>query len=85
VTVFLEPGQVLSVGTCGVPGAFATNDTFLRLVGPDGEELFSNDDACKGSGSHIRYKVPECGGGTYVIKAGCYESGSCGGRLGYTH
>lgn len=85
VSVFLEPGQVLSVGTCGVPGAFATDDTFLRLVGPDGEEIFFNDDACKGSGSHIRYKVPECGGGTYVIKAGCYESGSCGGRLGYTH
>lgn len=81
VTVSLEPGDVLSVGTCGVPGAYATNDTFL---GPDGEEPFANDDACKGSGSHIRYKVPTCGGGTYVIKAGCYENGSCGGRLGYT-
>jgi hypothetical protein len=85
VTLTLEPGQVLSVGTCGVPGAFATNDTYLRLLGPTGEELFENDDACKGSGSHLRYKVPACGGGTYVIKVGCYENGSCGGRLGYTY
>jgi hypothetical protein len=85
VTLSLEPGDVLSVGTCGVPGAFATNDTYLRLLGPTGEELFENDDACKGSGSQLRYKVPACGGGTYVIKVGCYESGSCGGRLGYTY
>jgi hypothetical protein len=85
VTLSLEPGQVLSVGTCGVAGAFATNDTYLRLLGPTGEELFSNDDACKGSGSHLRYKVPTCGGGLYTLKVGCFENGSCGGRLGYTY
>ncbi|MDY7232787.1 C-type lectin domain-containing protein [Hyalangium rubrum] len=83
VTVTLQPGQVLDVGTCGVPGAFASNDTYLRLLGPDGLEVMENDDACKGSGSRIRYRVPDCGGGTYVIRAGCYDAGSCGGRLGY--
>lgn len=85
VTVTLQPGQILDVGTCGLPGVFATNDTYLRLLGPDGLEVMDNDDACKGSGSRIRYRVPPCGGGTYVIQAGCFESGSCGGRLGYTY
>lgn len=85
VTVSLEAGQVLTVGTCGVAGAYATNDTYLRLLSATGEEIFSNDDACKGSGSNIRFKVPPCGGGTYIIKVGCFENGSCGGRLGYTY
>lgn len=85
VEINLEPGQLLDVGTCGVPGAYATNDTYLRLLGPDGLEVTDNDDACKGSGSRIHYRVPSCGGGTYVLQAGCYDAGSCGGRIGYTY
>lgn len=85
VTLNLEPGQVLDVGTCGVPGAYSTNDTYLRLLDATGLEVMDNDDACKGSGSRIRYRVPPCGGGTYILRAGCYDTGSCGGRIGYTY
>lgn len=80
---WLEAGATLEIGTCGLPEATASGDTFLRLEGADGLEVSANDDDCKGSGSRIRYRVPACGAGTYVLKAGCFENGACAGRVVY--
>ncbi|MCP3137756.1 C-type lectin domain-containing protein [Pyxidicoccus xibeiensis] len=77
----LEAGQTLEIGTCGIPTASSTGDTFLRMLGPDGLEVTANDDDCKSGGSRIRYRVPACGTGAYVLKAGCFENGTCSGRL----
>lgn len=79
--VWLEAGQTLEIGTCGLPTAYTTKDTFLRLLGPDGLEVAANDDDCKGQGSRFRYRVPACGAGGYVVKAGCYDTGTCDGRV----
>lgn len=82
--IYLQAGQVLEMGTCGLPTAVATNDTYLRLLGPDGLEVAANDDDCKGSGSKIRYRVPACGTGNYVMRAGCFENTSCSGQMVFT-
>jgi hypothetical protein len=79
--LWLQAGQTLEVGTCGMPLASATGDTFLRLEGPGGVEVAANDDDCKGSGSRIRFRVPDCGTGTYVVRAGCYDNSACQGRV----
>jgi hypothetical protein len=81
--VALQAGQTLTVGTCGLPGVSASGDTYLRLNGPSGQIVASNDDACSSLSSSMIYTVPPGGDGTYVIKAGCYSSGSCSGRVGY--
>ncbi len=84
VVVTLQAGQTLTIGTCGVVGASASGDTYLRLYGPTGQQVTYNDDACSSLSSNFSYVVPAGSGGTYVIKAGCYSSGSCSGRVGYT-
>ena len=84
VEVWLDAGQTLRLGTCGMPGATAVEDTLLRLLGPDGLEVATNDDDCKGSGSRLQYRVPACGAGIYVIRAGCYEATSCAGQVSFT-
>ncbi|HEX8434741.1 lectin-like protein [Archangium sp.] len=82
VAVTLQAGQTLTVGTCGISGTFASGDTYLRLYGPNGFEVAYNDDSCGGLSSNFSYAAPA--GGTYVIRAGCYGSGACSGRVGYT-
>jgi hypothetical protein len=42
-------------------------------------------DACGGLGSSLSYTVPERGGDTYTITAGCYSSNSCSGVMGYEY
>ncbi|QRN94517.1 C-type lectin domain-containing protein [Archangium violaceum] len=84
VAVTLQAGQTLTAGTCGISGASGSGDTYLRLYGPNGQQVAYNDDACGGVSSNFSYTVPTGGGGTYVINAGCYSSGSCSGRVGYT-
>jgi len=79
----LQPGQTITVGTCGLPGVYASGDTYLRLMGPNGQTVSLNDDACGSLSSYLVYTVPSSGSGTYQIKAGCYASGSCSGRFGY--
>ncbi len=79
--IALTAGQTLTVGTCGVSGASSSGDTFLRLYGPGGLQVASNDDACGGVGSSITYTVPSGAGGTYEVRAGCYSSNSCGGTV----
>jgi uncharacterized protein YgiB involved in biofilm formation len=76
--------QVISVGTCDMTGASATGDTYLRLLGPSGAEVTSNDDACGSASSKLTYTVPSGGSGTYVIRAGCYSSNTCNGTVVWT-
>lgn len=82
--VWLEAGQTLELGTCGMPTATSQGDTFLRLLGPDGLDVSVNDDGCKGSGSYLQYRVPACGAGRYVIRAGCFGATACTGQLVFT-
>lgn len=77
-------GQIITVGTCGVTGSSASGDTYLRLQGPSATEVTSNDDACSGTASNLAYTVPTGADGTYVIRAGCYSSGSCSGTVAWT-
>jgi hypothetical protein len=77
--VALTAGQQITLGTCGLTGASFTGDTWLRLRGPAGAEVASNDDECGGRGSKIVYTAPTSG--NYEIRAGCYSTGSCGGTV----
>ncbi|NVJ19720.1 C-type lectin domain-containing protein [Myxococcus sp. AM011] len=84
-SIYLRAGQLFVVGTCGVAGASNVGDTYLRINGPNGQEVASNDDisgAC-GTASNISIVVPTSG--NYVIKAGCYSSSSCGGVVAYSY
>ena len=81
-SVTVAAGQTIVLGTCGVTGASATGDTYLRLFGPAGTEVKSNDDACGGSGSNLSYTAPTAG--TYQIRAGCYSNNSCSGTVAWT-
>ncbi|NOK38752.1 serine protease [Corallococcus exercitus] len=81
-TVTLAAGQKLTVGTCGVTGAAVTGDSYLRLRGPSGSEVASNDDGCdSGVGSKITYTATVAG--TYEVRAGCYQNTSCGGTVAW--
>lgn len=79
----LQEGNVIEVGTCGLPNAVAVDDTYLRLIGPNGQTVALNDDACSSLSSHLIYTVPPGAGGKYVIRAGCFSSGSCGGTVAW--
>ncbi|WP_426754839.1 trypsin-like serine peptidase [Myxococcus sp. Y35] len=81
--VELEAGQSLTVGTCGVTGATATGDTWLRVNGPSGIEVGSNDDGCaEGRGSNLA--LTAVAAGAYEIIAGCYGTTSCSGTVAWT-
>ncbi|MCP3141689.1 serine protease [Pyxidicoccus xibeiensis] len=80
--VALTAGQKLTLGTCGVASAAFTGDTWLRLNGPAGVEVASNDDACGGRGSRLVFTAPAAG--TYEVRAGCYAAGSCSGTVAWT-
>jgi hypothetical protein len=77
-------GQTLQVGTCGVAGASATGDTYLRLFNAAGTQVALNDDGCGGSTSKIAYTVPAGAGGKYTVRVGCYGNTSCGGKLAWS-
>ncbi|RKG59525.1 serine protease [Corallococcus sp. AB011P] len=78
--VTLAAGQTLKFGTCTVPGASGTGDTYLRLYN-GATQVASNDDAC-GTLSYASFKATTAG--TYQIRVGCYNSGSCSGTVAYT-
>lgn len=77
--VALTAGQKITLGTCGLTGATFTGDTWLRLSGPTGTEVASNDDACGGRGSSITFTASTAG--NYTIRGGCYSTGSCTGTV----
>ncbi|HYO73704.1 MAG TPA: serine protease, partial [Archangium sp.] len=78
-TLTFAAGDVVEVGTCGVDGAIVDGDSFLRLKDGAGTEVASNDDSCGGRGSYIKYTVPAAG--SFTIRGGCYNTGSCGGTV----
>jgi hypothetical protein len=80
--IVLGAGQTLSIGTCGVTVSSFSGDTYLRLNGPAGTQVASNDDSCSGLGSHIVFTASSSG--TYEIHAGCYSNTSCSGRVAWT-
>ena len=79
--VALTAGQKITLGTCGLTGATFTGDTWLRLAGPTGAEVASNDDACGGRGSSITFTAATAG--NYTIRGGCYAAGSCTGTVAW--
>jgi hypothetical protein len=79
----LQAGNVIEVGTCGLPNASASGDTYLRLIAPNGQIAALNDDACSSLSSHLIYTVPPGAGGKYVVKAGCFASGACSGTVAW--
>lgn len=79
----LQAGKVIVMGTCGLPGSWASGDTYLRLIGPTGLSVAANDDNCGSLSSYLTYTVPSGAGGTYVMRAGCYSSYSCSGNVVY--
>jgi hypothetical protein len=81
VYINLSAGQTISLGTCGVNGASGSGDTYLRFFNPSGGQVAYSDDAC-GVLSNFTYTVPATG--TYLLRAGCYGSGSCSGTVAYS-
>ncbi|MDX2012393.1 MAG: serine protease [Myxococcaceae bacterium] len=79
--VTLRRGQTLSAGTCGVPGAVGTGDTFVRVVSSATRRTVAqNDDGC-GRLSFLRFVAPA--DGDYVLRAGCYADTACTGTLAW--
>jgi V8-like Glu-specific endopeptidase len=79
--VMMEDGSKLTVGTCGQARASASGDTFLRVFGPDGAEVASNDDACSSRGSQVVFQVVTAG--EYEIRVGCHGDESCSGTVSW--
>jgi hypothetical protein len=84
-SVNLEAGRIFTAGTCGVPGAWGSNDTHLRLFNAAGQEIAASDDAKGPCGilSNFSIVVPESG--TYVIRAGCFGGDSCEGTVAFNY
>jgi hypothetical protein len=78
-TVVLNAGWEITLGTCGLGGSAFTGDTYVRLFGPNGTEVASNDNACGGLGSRIVHRVTTSG--SYQIRGGCYAASSCTGTV----
>jgi hypothetical protein len=78
ISIFLLAGQTVTVGTCGIEGATATGDTFLRLIGPLGNQVALNDDAC---GLASQFTFVASTQGTYTLRAGCFANSSCNGII----
>jgi hypothetical protein len=83
-SIKLNFGQIFTVGTCGVPGASGSGDTYLRIM-RSGSTYIQNDDAgspCD-SLSNISFVVEETA--TYTIQAGCYGNTPCSGTVAFTY
>jgi hypothetical protein len=83
-TLSLVEGQTVHIGTCGLPGAFAGGDTYLRLFGPGNAQVAASDDVFGSYCSLIRYTVPAAGSGNYELRAGCYGSKTCRATAAWT-
>jgi hypothetical protein len=73
-------GQTVSVGTCGLPGATGTGDTFLRLVDEFNTLVALSDDGC---GLLSLFTFTATTSGTFQVRAGCFSSNSCDGTVAY--
>jgi lysyl endopeptidase len=80
--VFIQTGRKITVGTCGMPGASATGDTYLRIFDSNGIQVAANDDACASLASRLSYTSTAYV--AYRIRAGCYRNTSCGGTVAWS-
>lgn len=81
-TVNLRAGDRFVVGTCGVPDSTFTGDSYLWLLGPQGDVLQSDDGCATGAGSRIDYTAQFTG--AHQIIAGCYQNTACTGTVVWT-
>jgi hypothetical protein len=79
LAVNIYQNDAITFGTCGLPNATLTGDSFLRLYDPFGNLAAFNDDACGSPGSNISYVAST--GGQYSIRAGCYDDTACTGHI----
>ncbi|HKO49742.1 MAG TPA: hypothetical protein VJV79_18560 [Polyangiaceae bacterium] len=79
----IHAAGAITIGSCGLPGAVATGDTFIRLFSGS-TEVAASDDACDGAGSRLSYRAPP-GGGDYTVRLGCYSNSSCSGTAVVRH
>ncbi|OJH41876.1 trypsin-like serine peptidase [Cystobacter ferrugineus] len=70
--ISLSAGDVVEVGTCTLPGAFAAGDTSLRFTDAQGTEIAA-------SSCYFKHRVGASG--DYTIRAGCTNSDLCGGAV----
>lgn len=77
--VWIQTGRKITVGTCGLPGASASGDTYLRIYNSNGTQVAANDDACGSLASNVSYTSTAYV--SYRIRAGCYSSASCSGTV----
>jgi hypothetical protein len=77
----IAAGQTLSIGTCGLPDASGSGDTFLRLFDGFNMQVAASDDAC---GVLSFFTFTATSSGTYQVRAGCFSSGSCSGTVAFT-
>lgn len=75
--------NALSFGTCGIPGASGSGDTFLRLYNASNIMVASSDDAC-GALSKITIPGGTLPPGTYSLRAGCFGNTACSGTVAYS-
>lgn len=81
--VYLLAGQVLTVGTCGVPGSSGTGDTILELYDSSTKQVGRNDDGggnCEKQ-SKLAYTTKEKG--VYQVRVICAKAASCKGKVAY--
>lgn len=83
--VYLYATQLFTVGTCGVPGASGSGDTYLRINNPYGQEIAANDDSGDPCGLLSNLSIIAPVTGTYIIRSGCYGSGSCSGTVAFNY
>ncbi|RKG93777.1 lectin-like protein [Corallococcus terminator] len=83
--VVLYAGQLVTVATCGVPGATGTGDTYLRINDSTGTQVAFSDDAGGACGSRSNFSFVVPSSGTYTIRAGCFGTTSCSGTVAYNH
>lgn len=79
-SISVNPGQTLTVGTCGMTGASFSGDTYLRLYNSSGTLIAASDDAC-GLGSKIVYTATSVG--SLQVRAGCFSNRSCSGTVAW--
>jgi hypothetical protein len=75
-------GQILTIGTCNLPGASGTGDTFLRVFDASSTQVAANDDACGSLLTFLSFTALTTG--TFQVHAGCFATGSCNGTVVYT-
>ena len=78
----LKAGQTIAFGTTTAPGSSCYGDTYLYLYSPNGGLATSNDDSGGTACSYATYTATTSG--SYRISEACYNSGSCGGTVGYS-